>query len=306
MSKEQDNSSIDWHSGFAGGLELGFSRFAGQIEIEREHLLSKKALQIDFLLINKKNDVKIDNSVGHLFRKHNIIEYKNPKDELNIDVVWKVIGYAGIYKSLGKTVNEIPAESISLSIFRSNKPRKLLNDLVNQGIVVDNPYPGVYYVNGLVSIPLQIVIADELTDTDFLALRILKENADENEVRDFILNRKDKYTPGEINDIDAVLRVVASANKELFERMRGEDNMNDVLREIMKDDLLEAEATGEIISTIKFITRKMSKGKTPAEIAEDLDLELDKVEIIYNCAIKYGTDIDPKELYSKMKESALV
>ena len=50
----------------------------------------------------------------------------------------------------------------------------------------------------------------------------------------------------------------------------------------------------------------MSKGKTPAEIAEDLDLELDKVEIIYNCAIKYGTDIDPKELYSKMKESALV
>ena len=82
--------------------------------------------------------------------------------------------------------------------------------------------------------------------------------------------------------------------------------MNDVLREIMKDDLLEAEATGEVINTIKLITRKMSKGKTAAEIAVDLDIDLNKVKDIYNCATKYGVDSDPKELYLKMKESALV
>ncbi len=82
--------------------------------------------------------------------------------------------------------------------------------------------------------------------------------------------------------------------------------MNDVLREIMKDDLLEAEATGEVINTIKLITKKMTKGKTAAEIAVDLDIDLNKVRDIYNCAIKYGVGSDPKELYLKMKESALV
>ena len=134
----------------------------------------------------------------------------------------------------------------------------------------------------------------------------MKENADESEVRDFILKRGVIDNQGEINDMDAVIKVVASANRELFKRLRGENAMNDVLREIMKDDLLEAEATGEVINTIKLITRKMSKGKTAAEIAMDLDIDFNKVKDIYNCATKYGVDSDPKELYLKMKESSLV
>ena len=96
MSEKENRPQIDWHSGFAGGLELSFRRYRANLEIEREHPLSKEPLKIDFMVIKKDRDLLIDNAVGRLFRKYNIIEYKNPSDSLNIDVIWKCIGYARI------------------------------------------------------------------------------------------------------------------------------------------------------------------------------------------------------------------
>ncbi len=90
MHKETKNESIDWHSGFDGLLGIGFWKYRDKIQIDREHILSKRSLKIDFVLIKKTTDVHIDNAVGRNFRKYNIIEYKNSNDALNIDVLWKV------------------------------------------------------------------------------------------------------------------------------------------------------------------------------------------------------------------------
>ena len=46
-----------------------------------------QALMVDFLVIKKNDDIVINNAVGLDFLKYNIIEYKNPNDELNIDVL---------------------------------------------------------------------------------------------------------------------------------------------------------------------------------------------------------------------------
>ena len=45
--------------------------------------------------------VPISNEIGTFFRGHNIIEYKSPEDSLNIDVFYKSMAYAGLYKSYG-------------------------------------------------------------------------------------------------------------------------------------------------------------------------------------------------------------
>ncbi len=303
---QEEKKQTDWHAGFAGGLELGFQRFKDQISIEREHLLSKQSLQIDFLILNKKEQSEIDNSVGRLFREHNIIEYKNPKDDLNIDVIWKAIGYAGIYKSLGDTVNAIPAESISLSIFRSSKPVGLLKHLSDKSFLVEKPFPGIYYVKGLVCIPIQIVVTSEIMDKDFLALRIMRENADENEVREFLYDTKDIVSQNVRQNINAVVGVVSAVNSRLFEKLRGEKDMNDVLRDIMKDDLLAAEITGEEIGVIKKIKKKMADGKTPNEVASELDESFDKVKAVFDFVDKFGFECDPKEIYKKLKDMSLI
>ena len=42
-----------------------------------------------------------------MFRRHNVVEFKFPEDELSIDVFFKTQAYAGLYKASGETVNEI-------------------------------------------------------------------------------------------------------------------------------------------------------------------------------------------------------
>ena len=56
------------------------------------------------------------------FRRHNIVEFKSPEDELSIDVFYKTQAYACLYKASGETVNAIPAEEITLSLFRDVYP----------------------------------------------------------------------------------------------------------------------------------------------------------------------------------------
>ena len=107
---------IQWHPGFRAGIELEFQKF--HVDIEPEYQLTRGPLEIDILIIKKLTDEEIDNQVGNLFRRHNIIEYKGPGDDLNIDVFYKIQAYAALYKSAGESVNAIPAEEITVTYWR--------------------------------------------------------------------------------------------------------------------------------------------------------------------------------------------
>ncbi len=276
MNEVEKKPQIDWHSGFAGGLELSFRRYRADLEIEREHPLSKEPLKIDFMIIKKDRDLLIDNAVGRLFRKHNIVEYKNPSDSLNIDIIWKCIGYAGIYKGLGETVNAIPDDELTITIFRNAKPKKLFDQFQIANRIIENPYPGVYYLKGLTILPLQIVIPTELKETDFRALRIMMPNADEEEIRQFIGEAKDYTEKGDRLDADAVLHVSGASNTELFQKIREDKAMYDVLRDMFNDEYEAAEERGRD----NLIIRMLRKGKTPEEIAELTDISIDVVRKI--------------------------
>lgn len=239
-----DEQRLDWHSAFEGSLQLSLRNYSADIEIEREHSLSKEPLRIDFLVVKKTDGVVIDNAIGRDFRKHNIIEYKNPRDELNIDTLWKVIGYAGIYKSLGSKVDEIKAQDITVSIYRARKPVKLFEQLNNEGYVVSRLYPGVYQVSGIIDIPISIVITRELDDKELGAMKILTISPAEEDVRSFIEEVRQYENQGDRKNASAVLKVSAKANKELFEKLEGDKDMGDVFREIFAKDFEKAEQRG--------------------------------------------------------------
>lgn len=245
MQRDIETSQIDWHSGFAGGLNLCMKEHMQDIEISREVQLTKKPIRMDCLILKKKDDVVIENDLGRGFRGHNIIEYKNPDDELNIDVVWKTIGYAGIYKSLGRSVNEIPAEELTITIVRTKKPVKLFDQIKQSYGAVILDQDGVYRVDGIIGIPLRIVVLDEVSDPKLLALKIMKKNADEGDIREFIKETARLNEPGDKQDADAVIQVCARANADVFEKMKGDEIMCEALREIMADELKAAEDRGE-------------------------------------------------------------
>ena len=241
-----------WHSGYIGGFELAFRKYKWQLSYEEEHTLSKQPLKIDFLVIKKENNLVINNAIGAQFRKYNIIEIKNPDDDLNEDVVWKTIGYAGIYKSLVERVGEIPANELTITISRTRKPVKLIGKLLAEGKEIDNPFPGIYYLKGIIEIPIQIVVIKELQGKEFNALKILTENAANDDVLGFIDDVKTYVEQGDIENANAVFNLFKQVNSKMFYEMRGENDMKfDSLADLFEDDLIAREKKGEARGEIK-------------------------------------------------------
>ena len=87
------NTKLQWHPAFGAALRI--------------------TLQMDILIIKKLKDVPIRKTIGRIFRKHNIIEYKSPGDSLSINDFYKVYGYACIYQSNTDRIKEIDPQELT-------------------------------------------------------------------------------------------------------------------------------------------------------------------------------------------------
>lgn len=97
------------------------------------------------------------------YKEDNIVEYKSPDDGMTIDDFYKVIGYTGIYKGLGKTVDEIPADEISITMVRYGYPRELMKELNICGAMIVEETDGIYRVEGIFYIPTHIIVTSKLS-----------------------------------------------------------------------------------------------------------------------------------------------
>lgn len=240
MSDGRENAAIQWHPGFYGAAEIELISNKSELEFQREYNLSKEPLQMDLLIVKKLADGPIENEIGHIFKKYNVVEYKSPEDGLSIDDYYKTIGYACLYKGLGDIVNQIPAEELTLSIFRESYPRELFGILKKYGSTLEEPYPGIYYVRGNVLFDTQIVVIGRLRQETHSSLRILSKNAREEDVKTFLSKVQYLTEPGDRNNVNAILQVSILANSGLYQGIRREYRMScDALRELMKDDIAE-------------------------------------------------------------------
>lgn len=233
----EHNSAIKWHPGFYGALEYELRNYRDKLVFESEHELSKEPILMDVLIVKKDDNTVINNDIGRIFRRYNVIEYKSPDDELSLEQLYKTISYACLFKSMGNYVDEIKVTEISISIFRNTYPRELLKKLEKLGAVIEEKYHGVYYVSEIINIPIQIVVTRELGEKGFYALKILTRNAREEDIREFINETNGILIPGDRNNVDAILQVSVSANFELYQKIRRETTMCEALRELMKDEI---------------------------------------------------------------------
>jgi len=236
---------IQWHPGFFAGMELELKGY--HLDFESEHQLTRGPLYIDILIIRKLTDEKIDNEIGEVFRRHNIVEYKSPGDELSIDVFYKVQAYAGLYKATGEHVNEISADEITVSLVRASYPSEMMKQLEKLGAKILERHPGVYDIQGVGLFPTQVITTNRLRAESHAALRVLTTNAKPDDVRTFVKEAKYLENQGDRHRVDAILQVSVSANKKLYRTIYGgESEMCQALQEIMKEDFEKAEARGMI------------------------------------------------------------
>ncbi len=80
---------LQWHPAFSAAFHIELNDELENLHIEEEHMLSKKPLQIDMLIIKKDKDRPVQKNIGRIFRKHNVIEYKEPDDYLSLNDFYK-------------------------------------------------------------------------------------------------------------------------------------------------------------------------------------------------------------------------
>ena len=237
----------DRESGTYGGLMLSLRDFRDGLVSYPGFQLNMKPREIDCLIIDKCDpDEPMDNDIARFFRKHNIIELKNPQEALNINTVWKVISYAAQYKSEGTSDDPRDASDITITILRAAKPKKALRQLKEGGYTIENAYPGIYYIGGMVDMRMQIVVSSELEGDDYVPLRIQRRNADRSDYRRFLENTDKVYTEDESDLVSMILENgLYGGRKEVVSMARKNSVSYKIMREVLKDELEEREARGE-------------------------------------------------------------
>ena len=261
--------NIQWHPGFYGAAELEFISNKGDLEFQREFNLSKEPIRMDLLIIKKLSNIRTKNEIGHIFRKFNVVEYKSNDDALSIDDYYKTVGYACLYKGLGETVDQIPANELTISIFRESYPREMFEAMKNLGLEIKERYPGIYYISGKQALfDTQVVVTKQLNRETRRTLRVLSKHVKEEDVRAFVEEAALISEPGDRNNVDAVLQVSVSANKEIYEAIRRCDKvMCEALRELMKEDFEKQERETRQVTLLEDIKNLMDTTKWTAEQA---------------------------------------
>ena len=282
MTKE---TKTQWHPAFCAAVKLELIENKADLNYTNEYNLNSKPIQMDLLVIKKSKDVAIKNEIGKIFRGHNIMEYKSPEDDLNLDTYVKVIGYACLYKASEVHVGDIALEDITITLVREGKPRELLKWFVKNGYEVREVYKGIYYVEKTGSFPIQIIVSGKLSVANQKWLTLLSRNLNRKDAERIVIQTEKLLCQDEKIYADSVLQVAVEENKAMFRKVREEsEEMFDSLRELMKDDLDAAlekgTEIGKEIGKEELILRSLKKNRTAAEIAEFLDISLEEVKAV--------------------------
>ena len=231
------DTKVQWHPGFVAAMNLELAGNRDDLIFVKEHNLNTKPLEIDLLIIKKESDLLLDNEIGIIFRGHNILEYKSPDDHLDIDTFYKACAYACLYKSYGETIDSIKADDITVTLVRDAKPYALFKYFKEHGYWVTKSYKGIYYVEGSVLFPTQIIVTRELEQGNHIWLKSLSDRMEKQDVERLLesISHLTKKTDREL--ADSVLGVSVRANKQVIEELIGDSCMNQALMEIMEPQL---------------------------------------------------------------------
>ena len=232
-----NDTNIQWHPGFVAAMNLELREDRENLTFCKEYNLNTKPLSIDLLIIQKDAAATVSNEIGKIFRGYNIMEYKSPGDSLDIDVYYKTMAYAALYKSGGETADSIPADEITISLVREARPRKLFQHFKAQNCSIMNSYAGIYYIEGAIPFPAQVIVTQELDPAAHGWLCALSRNIKEPVAQRLLELTKNLTEAGERNFADSVLTVMLKANKQMFHKWKGAGNMFEILMEIMEPQI---------------------------------------------------------------------
>ena len=226
----------EYHYGFYAAMKVEYDLAKAPVTYEQEKELGEKPVRLDFLIIKKQPDTVLHDPIGEFFRPVNIFEYKSPEDGLTIDDFYKAQGYGLIYKSLDRKVNELPIEDMTLTLVRHSYPREMIKSLKNAGFTVLERYPGIYRIDGKISIPVQLVVSSRLPIGSYDGLKLLAKGVNEEDIIKYAEKAVASDDENIKDNAGTVIGICFDINKNLKEAK----DMNDVVKHVFKKDIDKA------------------------------------------------------------------
>lgn len=279
MAKEKKTrGKLPWHPAFYAGIQIEFEKEAEKLTFENEHQLGTDPMRIDVLIIKKRLGEQIQKNIGRIFREYNIVEYKSPEQYLSIDAFYKVLGYACFYKADVQHVDTIKVDGITISYVSKSYPRKLIQHLKSvRGYELVSKGKGIWYIEGGM-FPMQLIVTSKLSEEDNFWLKNLTNDLKRKEEANKLFEEYGKHSDSSL--YKSVMDLVVRANKEVFEEASG--NMCDALYELMKEKFdeiaLEKREEGSNAKLIELITKKLAKGKSVEQIADELEETVETIQ----------------------------
>lgn len=235
MTKDK---KVQWHPAFYSAMHLELKENKEELEFTEELILNTLPLRVDMLVVKKNISCEIQNEIGRIFRTYNLLEYKSPEDSLNYDVFLKGIAYVYLYKAREEHVDEILLENITLTFIRERRPVKLFKKLQEENFLVEQMWPGIYYIIKEENIKMQIIVTKELSRENHIWLNSLSASMNEHRITELIYTTKALIRRDGKAQADSLWEVVATVNKEIVEKVREDEKMCKALAEI-SDQLAE-------------------------------------------------------------------
>lgn len=205
-------------------------------------------------------------------------EYKSPDDSLSISDYYKTMAYACLYKALEDEVDQIPAAEVTISLVRDRYPRELFKTLRKQGMIIEEPFRGIYYITGSTLFDTQVIVTNRIDPKTHRSLRVLTSKARREDVEAFIDNAGRLTDPGDKNNVEAVLQVSIAANQELYDEIRRNSIMCDALRQLLNEEIEEEKrnAVQSAVQSERQRTEQETLLKTIKKMMTNLKLTADQ------------------------------
>jgi hypothetical protein len=242
IKKPPEEEGIPWHTAFFEAIQMELDEYSRDLQFTSEYPLNTQPLRIDVVIIKKSRDILIEKNIALIFRKENIVEYKNPDDYVSVDDFYKVYGYACLYSSL----NKVDIKDLTLTFVESHYPRELLAHLREvRSYTVDEIFPGIYIVRGDI-LPIQIIDNRKLSEEENIWLKDLDNKLDASDIRRITMeiHRRGKNNAARIK---AYLDAITKANREALEEMIKMSDCSLALEKVFEDVgwIAKWEARGE-------------------------------------------------------------
>lgn len=276
--KDNTKDIIQWHPAFQASIQIELEHEAEHLIFEPEHLLAKKPMQMDELIIKVTENAVIHKNIGRIFKRHNIIEYKSPDDYLTINDFYKVYGYCCFYQSDTEEICQIPPNELTITFICNHFPRKMVKHLKEfRKLDTIRIEPGIYYITGD-AFPIQLLVTRELDPSENRWLQSLRNDISKPEELEPLLKEYEIKKSSKL--YQAVIDVITRANWDAVKEVKGE--MCEALKELMAEEFQEqkeqvtAEVTEQVTSQI--IQNLYESIHDVNELAKILKMPIEQVE----------------------------